>query len=771
MEPPTTQTAPSHSRKRKFHDSNPPGPAKTTKPTKVPPDKRRKRQDAREISAQTSEVAFRDGQFDPVSFVNSREYEIKSFLRSMNSSKNAQRKRAFQSLPRELRRRTAAHNSSRVPKRVREIARKELAEDNTTVRKKRRDYRPGARRLNANQLRMLSTRGIETSSRSQQPTSNGPGKIRSYITSKSSRYRKRQRHKTWLPTHIWSAKRARMVCKWGFSLAETPNLKCYRPTYRAATQGGCIAVDTSYYATILLEGQEKALKRSLARFLPPRDFAMVGRCVVSGGLARSTWMYEEGEWPKKPLTPIQVFWCPRGPSDGSKEQGLRKVVLRVHPASWDDAWRVTTACAATSDCTCKDLRFEVGSIGVMGPRTAVILKALLNLNTNFENMRVDEAIHGTGRDPRLNSFYLRTTALDLPSQESTPNTDLAGGLFDAKYRDASIMAQVSQKTLNSRISRLVSGESDRLVSDAEVPFALIREVVGTHAYARHSDPQPLTSHSWSILLPWKWVRPYWLVLMRMPGVRLGGLKELEQLTLEGGVGYFPTDFPSTNAGRVEALERNRARLDQVKRRSTMKTKLPKKRNGPEPSTESETNAGYMWGDVLAADIHFKCEDPEVWQLTPDLVQLFWKSRQSELPPSISSGVFAAHIRVYGPGNIDSDTLVYTFPEPASKLVPRMLLQYSRDRDPIDKILEILDGKNDSLESTRQSGWTKSSLAGFVVRGNFGFYGGGPVAIAALAWAKVHSGESSDTQDAFSGWCILLNKARKGAKRLAQWVAI
>ncbi|KAF3232788.1 hypothetical protein TWF192_002830 [Orbilia oligospora] len=137
MESLATRAVPSQARKRKFYE------ASSAKPTRVPIDpKRRKRQDAREISAQTAESAFRDGQFDPVSFVNSREYEIRSLLRSMNSSKNAQRKRAFQSLPRELRRRTAAHNPNRAPKRVRETARKELTEDNTTVRKKRRDYCP-----------------------------------------------------------------------------------------------------------------------------------------------------------------------------------------------------------------------------------------------------------------------------------------------------------------------------------------------------------------------------------------------------------------------------------------------------------------------------------------------------------------------------------------------------------------------------------------------------------------------------------------------------
>ncbi|KAF3918000.1 hypothetical protein ABW21_db0202355 [Orbilia brochopaga] len=118
-----TESAPAASDRKRKRDVQ---TLKTAKPSNsIPKDKRRKFQDAREISVQTSEAAFCDGQFDVASFVGSREYEIKSLLSSMNSSRHAQRKRAFQSLPRELRRRTAAHDASRVPKRIRGIARAE----------------------------------------------------------------------------------------------------------------------------------------------------------------------------------------------------------------------------------------------------------------------------------------------------------------------------------------------------------------------------------------------------------------------------------------------------------------------------------------------------------------------------------------------------------------------------------------------------------------------------------------------------------------------
>ncbi|KAK6526677.1 hypothetical protein TWF281_009880 [Arthrobotrys megalospora] len=766
MEAPTGRNVPAPTRKRKFHEANPSGSSKSGKPAKTQ-DKRRKRQDAREISVQTSENAFWDGQFDPVSFVNAREYEIKSLLRSMNSSKNAQRKRAFQSLPRELRRRTAAHNPSRVPKRVRATAQIELADDNTTLQKKRRDYRPNARRLNAHQLRMLSVRtgDLSTSSDSRQASSKGPSRIRSRLGSKSSRYRKRQKHKTWLPTHIWCAKRARMVCKWGFSLADTPNLKCYRPTYRAATRDGCVAVDTSYYATILLEGQEKELKRSLAKFLPPRDRAFVGKSVISGESVRSTWMYEEGEWPNGALTPIQIFWCP----ESVKEHEPRKVVLRVHPASWDDAWKVATASTAASKCTCKNLRFEIGSIGLTGPRTVKVLHALLGSSFDFENMLVDRITYGSGKDPRLGSFYLRRQ-IPVPPVEEDLITAPVESLFNTKCRNASVNAQVSQKTLNSHVSRLVSGDSTRSLSYTKIPFVLMRELVGVQADLGHSNPEPPSSHRWSILLPWKWVRPFWLVLMRMTGVRLGGLKELEQLTLEGGLGYFPIDFPSTKAGRAEALEKTKERLDRAKRRSTMKTKGASKKSVPAAPADSEVGTGYPWDQVLETGNHLPCKEPKVWQLTPDLVRLFWKSSQGTLPPSLSSSVFAARIRVFGRGNIDPNAHIYVFSGHAARLVSQVVLQHSRDGNSMASVLEILDSEKIQLEGAGQAGKATYSLAGFVVRGNFGFFEAAPVAVAALAWAKVYEGEASSDQGSHSGWCILQNGGR-GIKRLAQWTAI
>lgn len=83
---------------------------------------------ARTILAQSSEKALnKNGDLDVSTFVKAREYEIKAMETSMGCSKKALSSRAFQQVPRELRRRTASHNVKRVPKRLRARARKEVS--------------------------------------------------------------------------------------------------------------------------------------------------------------------------------------------------------------------------------------------------------------------------------------------------------------------------------------------------------------------------------------------------------------------------------------------------------------------------------------------------------------------------------------------------------------------------------------------------------------------------------------------------------------------
>ncbi|KAK6350349.1 hypothetical protein TWF696_006581 [Orbilia brochopaga] len=774
-------------RKRK-RDVQAPKTARPSNP--APKDKRRKFQDAREISVQASEAAFCDGQFDVASFVSSREYEIKSLLRSMNSSRNAQRKRAFQSLPRELRRRTAAHNASRVPKRVRAIARAELVEDNTPPKKKRRDYRPNVRRLNAAQLRGLSQTPGDAHTKGQ--ASKAPTQSKSRLPSKSSRYRKRQRQKTWLPTHIWCAKRARMICKWGFALAETPTLKCYRPTYRAASRESCIAFDTSYYATFLLEGQERDLKRCLMKFLPPRDLAVVGRHTISGETVASTWIYAERGWPVEAIAPIQIIWCPwyegKVESDisANKCHRQRKIALRVHPAAWEEVWKVVTSCASSSKCTPRNLRFEIGSIRLVGPKATDILKTLVHSDTLksdiFETSHLNNVVYETTFDPRLISLYVDKhghPSIPPPSHEETKNaTAHQRTVFDASCRHASVRAQVSQKTLNARVSKRAPGDSIAALSEAKIPVAIVKEMLGEKAHLSSSAGRELDSPDcWCIIMPWKWIRPFWLTLMRTKGVRFGGLKELEQLALEGKFGSYPIDFPATQAGRMEAVREHEETLDRIKRRSGMKVKATVGKNAGASPSGVEAEYSYPWDRVFrmapAAESRSvgQCR-LALWQLPPSLTMSLQYTSQDALPPSMSHAVFTAHVQLFGRGTVMPKAWVYSLPRRGTDAFKQLKLQYARDGKSTARILESSDGDDDQPEQEASSAEgapeSQGSPIGFVIRGNFGYSEGKPVAVAVLSWTGALAGAGAF--EGSSGWCVLRN-AEGGTGRLAQWNAV
>jgi ribonuclease P/MRP protein subunit POP1 len=86
------------------------------------PHKRNKIHDARTVSAQTSDKAFSNGDLNVDKFVKAREFEIKALEDGLKRSRQVLSRRAFQDVPKDMRRRTASHNVKKVPKRLRQRA-------------------------------------------------------------------------------------------------------------------------------------------------------------------------------------------------------------------------------------------------------------------------------------------------------------------------------------------------------------------------------------------------------------------------------------------------------------------------------------------------------------------------------------------------------------------------------------------------------------------------------------------------------------------------
>jgi len=89
--------------------------------------KRQKAQDARTIPVQSADAALStSGELNVAAFVKAREFEINALSKSMQKSKKGLMSRAFQQVPRAMRRRTASHNVKKVPRRLRQRAEREV---------------------------------------------------------------------------------------------------------------------------------------------------------------------------------------------------------------------------------------------------------------------------------------------------------------------------------------------------------------------------------------------------------------------------------------------------------------------------------------------------------------------------------------------------------------------------------------------------------------------------------------------------------------------
>lgn len=90
--------------------------------------KRQKGKNARAIPTQTADNSLSaTGELNIASFVKAREFEINALEASMKKSRKGLVSRAFQQVPRHMRRRTASHNVKKVPRRLRGRAAKEVS--------------------------------------------------------------------------------------------------------------------------------------------------------------------------------------------------------------------------------------------------------------------------------------------------------------------------------------------------------------------------------------------------------------------------------------------------------------------------------------------------------------------------------------------------------------------------------------------------------------------------------------------------------------------
>ena len=270
-------------------------------------------------------------------FIGSRQFEVKQLQLAMHNSKGASSTRIFQSLPRKLRRRTASHNVRRIPKRMRNRALREMRKsDQHEVCKNSSTAARKTHGLNAKQLyrARMSVKLLRLASKSTSMKLSMPPEITSSkchvrqkiktlgrmikesskanhnmrllnncmgshdttginelaaIPKGRMKYTKRQKHFTWLPTHIWNAKRSHMLKRWGYQLAWAPTQKCFKLTHRlggnTCSSDGALCMDSSHIGTIIIKDNSNDVTGDFLKFI-------VGK--LTGGRANLK-KYREGQ--------------------------------------------------------------------------------------------------------------------------------------------------------------------------------------------------------------------------------------------------------------------------------------------------------------------------------------------------------------------------------------------------------------------------------------------------------------------------------------------
>ncbi|KAL8999318.1 MAG: hypothetical protein Q9188_005911 [Gyalolechia gomerana] len=602
-------------------------PTTTNAPNRQRNAKRVKIDEARNILTQASDKALNNnGELDVSAFVKAREFEIKAMEASMGASKKALSSRAFQQVPNELRRRTASHNVKKVPKKLRSRAVREMKEDNTpTVTSRRRkptrhmrlrlETAKSLQKLHARQKKKRAQAHERKAAEGDPEKSAAPAppirRLKKNILSKPdeppSKFRKRQKHKCWLPTHIYHAKRAHMTEPkhplWRFAIALTPTQKTYRKTHRAGSLRGCVAWDTSYMSTIQVEAVEASLL-GLFRGVGVDEDALVNKRHGKWRRGTRSWQgwVRERDGEQKWIARVKIVWCiQHGSSLGTEaaasttKSAKRRCFVRVHPSAFLQLWTelLKVAKMQRPPVVVEDLRFEIGSLELTGPgSTEALVAALTPLKEREESLEEESAkawsslgsvtnpsclpsnaiLSFSVSDPRLhypprtikqprsesaNDELLQVLASWPPDRAQNPPS-----IFDRTARLTASRLLPSQKAINRRKGDAMPDEYPASApSDPQIPILLTATCSSTTG----------GQGSWTLLLPWKCVLPVWYHIMHYPlstggNPCFGGLEETRQMAFEHGIPWFPGDFPGTQAGwQWEMMERAKRKADWEKR--------------------------------------------------------------------------------------------------------------------------------------------------------------------------------------------------------------
>ncbi|KAM3579893.1 Ribonucleases P/MRP protein subunit pop1 [Umbelopsis sp. WA50703] len=393
---------------------------------------------------------------------------------------------------------------------------------------------------------------------------------------------------------------------WGYRLADYPNDKSLRATYRAFSHLS-ILHDASYMGCVQLEGTTEAISSMLAPILDVILPSVASQRYVKGHRLGHSVLFHHMCYPQRAIGPVKFLWQQKHDSTGS-----RKLWLWIHPASFDEAWQCLTESQKMTNLAksveITDLRDEILMFELTGPRSTALLHAVLDtISTNdgeqsdstseassskanevwnvLKHLRTSSSLPAgavlgiTVQDPRLRfPQKLPRRSNIIPEQEQKemqkylafwPDDVAKSDIWNETIRKSLRDHKIPEKDLNVRRSKnlLPGTKLDFTRDDAKIPILLVQRGSASQTNKTLSSPEFETG--WNIILPKGWGVSFWKSLV-FAGCRTAGLREQRSMSFESGKACYPYDFAGTKAYDVWKSEQRSVLEEAWKRKPPAK---------------------------------------------------------------------------------------------------------------------------------------------------------------------------------------------------------
>eukprot|EP01132_Coremiostelium_polycephalum_P002765 gene2765-3439_t len=490
----------------------------------------------------------------PTNFADARRNEINEFINAVTVKKS--NARAFQSLPRYLRRRTMSHNVYRLPIHLRRRAQREMEKS-------------------------ASNQGKDTVSKKK--TIVRKAKRRPYYLLRD--YARRQKKFKWLETHIWHAKRMHMTDLWGFKIAKSTTGKGVRSTFRASSHL-CTLYDSSYYQCIQISGSESDIISLFARITMP-SISISGKCFINGEREGTVDIYYPDRYPFHFIAPVRFLWDqqPQQPKSTMK----RNIWVWIHPAALNEThYILQNTSLEFNDLKVESLDDQLLRFELTGSKTHQILSSIifpinpepsnttsggkkLNFYQVWNTLRQlrTPATLPTGTvismdiyDPRLLCTLPDAIALQVKSSKNskaTPPTfveNVNQSINQMIVNWSQTCSQVAESKLWSSTHRklMTKVEPNCVINDRRNRASIIQKAEGYELPSimliqRDGGLTRGYGSGWDLIIPKGWGMPFWMSLI-YTGAWPIGLEERDRFLLEQGIPSFPRDYPDSNSNLI-----------------------------------------------------------------------------------------------------------------------------------------------------------------------------------------------------------------------------